>query len=438
MRQSQLGGAVVWVAFYLLSAFVLFLMLNSGVVVQSVLFLFVIVLVMKRCQLYGVLHPLSWFSIFYYLYSISYPMHVVTVGGYQSNLDLVIPISFLAYLSFSVPVLLLSPRRLSIPVLGLDRKALDWMIIFGLAVCLALLFYVLTWGVTSKREFLDSVRLRGLDQLFKIFLFITLLFSARTAVRMQRQPDASLSTSVFDGLGICVFVLFIFAFGVTGERDYLFRLVLLLMLVTFYYKYSYRYYYLLVAVFALVLILPFSQAAKGYFISGGVGYEGYEQGDIFNTEFASAGRNIHYVITRGISGYGGETFVGDVKRYFSFLYPDQQSTTAWFNDYVRNSFGEGGTSGWGFSLVAEGYVNFGWYGPILLFFFIGVLTAFVYRFAGRKDYGFLLYLLYVPTLIYVVRADLSNLLSLAFKVNLILVLLIFMGNRFLRVRVHNV
>jgi oligosaccharide repeat unit polymerase len=438
MKMSQISGAIFWVGLYLFSAIALLFMLNAAVSLQSVIFLAVVVLVMWRCQSYGVLHPLSWFSLFFYLYTVSYPMYVVTVGGYYANLDFVIPISFLAYLSFSAAVLLLSPRTFDVPYISLNRHALAWMAWIGLVLCLLFVFYAISLGVESKRQFLDAIKLAGLEQVFIVFLFVTLLFAVRVAVQFQVNRNENAWSAIFDRLGVSVFLVFLAAFGVTGERDYVFRLVLLLVVVVFSYRYAYKYYYLLFAVFALVLILPFSQAAKGYFVSDSVAYAGYQEGDIFNTEFASAGRNIHYVIARGIDDYGGATFIGDVKRYFSFIYPEQQSTTAWFNDYIRNSFGEGGTSGWGFSLVAEGYVNFGWYGPAVLFFFLGVVTALVYRVARLKDYGFIFYLLYIPTLIYVLRADLSNLLSLAFKVNFALVLLMYLGNRLLTVRSSNV
>lgn len=431
MKKSVVSGALYWLAFALFGVASLVAMTNVGIYAQAVLFLLAVLAVMKRFEKKSLVHPLSWFPIFYFLYSVSFPLYYMVDGEVNNDLLMLVPICFSGFLAFTFGVLIFSPHVSTIPKVKLSARLLEIFAWLALCICAGLIIYVLGSGVSSKREFLNMVRASGLELAFNIFSFATVIYVLRLIVISQSFGGLNVKVQVFDRLGIAMLLIFMAGFGVTGERDFVFRLLLLTMVVLFGLAYRYKYYYLLVATFALVLILPFSQAAKAYLISTGIEYEGYKAGDIFNTEFASAGRNTYYVIARDITGYGGETILWDIKRYFNFIFADQQSTGVWFNDYIRRSFGDEGTSGWGFSLVAEGYMNFGIWGAAILFFVIGIITGFVYRLSSRSGFYYAIYLLYIPTLIYVVRADVANYLSLAFKVNIVMVLIVYASAYFL-------
>lgn len=427
MRAGITKRSIYWAFFFFAAAAALLAMQFVGIYAQSILFLLVVLVIVKGTEVDGLSHPLSWFPIFYYLYSVSYPLYYVIDNDVNPDIHLLIPLCFSGLIAFVVGVLLFSSRPPGVPRISLSPRLLEVFCWVSLTVCALLILYVIASGVTSKREFLNLVRAGGLDVAFNFFPFATIVYILRLMVLSQSKTDFGFRKDVFDRLGMAMLAVFMVGYGVTGERDFVFRLAFLIMVVIFAARYKYKFKYLLLAVSALILILPFSQAAKAYLISGGIQYEGYRTGDIFNTEFASAGRNTYYVISRDLTGYAGETIIWDIKRYLNFIFPDQQSTGVWFNDYIRYSFGDHGTSGWGFSIVAEGYMNFGLWGPAALFFMIGVVSGLLYRRSGRNGFYYALYLLYIPTLIYVVRADLANYLSLAFKVNIIMVALVYVS-----------
>lgn len=393
--------------------------------IQAVLFLTIILLSMKRSEPYGIMHPLSCFSIFYFLYSVSYPLYFIINNESNREIELVIPICLSGYLAFALGVLTISRKKSTIPKIRLNSAILESFTWCALLVCMLLIVYIIESGVSSKREFLDFVRAKNIDVAFSLFSIASVIYVLRLLLRLRVRQSFNFRRDILDRLGCAILIVFMVGFGVTGERDIVFRLLFLVFLVLFSTVYKYKFYYLLLAAAALVLIMPFSQSAKAYLISGSVAYEGYMRGDIYKTDFASAGRILYYVISNDITGYNGESILWDFKRYLSVFFPNQHSTGVWFNDNIRYIFGDHGTSGWGFSLVAEGYMNFGVFGPSILFFAIGLVSGFLYRLSMRHGFYYLFYLLYVPTIIYVIRADLANYLSLAFKVNVVIVLVIY-------------
>jgi len=256
-----------------------------------------------------------------------------------------------------------------------------------------------------------------------MFSFAALAFSTYVLSTARHTAAGEKSITVFSFLGLATFLVLVVGFGVTGERDYIFRFLLFSFLLYFsaQYRQKYRSYYLILAALSLYIILPFSQAAKSFLLSGGIDYTGFSIEGIFKNEFSSAGRNLHYVMLREITGFNGETIIWDLKRFVG----QSESTGAWFNSEVRNLFGDGGTSGWGFSLAAEGYINFGYVGPAMIMFALGLVTAHLHSFARKSELWFIFYLSYMPMMIYVLRADLANYLGLGFKVNLAMVLVLW-------------
>lgn len=400
---------------------------------QAVIFLLVTIIAMSRAERYGILHPISWFSPFMLLYSISYPLFIWTSGGTSSQLDIVIPLCMATYVGFIMPIAFLSPFRILVPAITIDPKIIRKLIFISIVLCILLVLYVIVLGVASKREFIDITRASGVGSAFLAFTLLSVFYAVYLLIKVQRIARgvrSRLGDAVV--LGVAVFAILLIGYGATGERDYMFRSILLVMLILFSVKYhaKFRYYYLLGSVFILILVLPATQSAKAFLISSSVSGAVFEVENIWKTEFASAGRNLLYLMERGVNDYHGETFIWDVKRALNFIFPDQLSTGMWFNQTLRTFFGDEGTSGWGFSLVAEGYINFGLIGPPILFLFLGLLSSGMYSHAARSQLKFIFYLCSIPVIIYVLRADLANYISLIFKINGFIVLVFYIASKF--------
>ena len=100
----------------------------------------------------------------------------------------------------------------------------------------------------------------------------------------------------------------------------------------------------------------------------------------------------------------------------------------WFN---KTYFSEN-RAGQGFSLVAEGYINFGFLGIILVFVLVGLLIKFIYQRSSKNIYYFSFYVVSIPVFMYSIRADLTNILSPIIRQNLIVVILVLFITQIIR------
>lgn len=392
--------------------------------VQVALFAAVVLFLLIHLEAAGPLHPAVWFSVFLFLYSVNYPLFLLTYGEPHTESSLILPLSFLALTGFLLGQVMTSKKPITAPAIPLSAGALRTIILALLPICIALILLVFALGSDSKREFIDTTRQLGIAPLFIFFHMITVAYIVY-ALRLSQTSGAGrgLRHSFFTMLGIIVLGMLFLNIGVTGERDLFLRagLLVYLSLMALGRGPTYRFWHFILIGFAGVYLVNVLQGLKGVLLDSGSDAVIGQIQSVFWNEFASAGRNLDYLLSKNIEPLYGDTYVWAVMRYFDFLFPDAMSATQWYNSILRNDFGDGGTSGWGFSLVAEAYLNFGSVGIFVVFFLIGLLTAALYRGARRSAFGFLFYLLFVPTLIYVLRADVGNLLALAFKINLALV-----------------
>lgn len=383
--------------------------------IQVLIFFIVSVLFMYSFRKYGCLHPISWFPIFFFLYSVVFLFYQQLDRSLTIYSSEIVPISFFGLMGFLAPLIYLR-EKLYFPQVNIKNSYINFVWFFFAISCLLLILYVLNMGVTTKRDFLDNIG--SLGGVFVVFSLLPVIYCIK--IIKNKKIDFS------DPFLYFTLIILFTAFGVTGERDYFFRFFLFIFLIYFTYT---KYYvtYLVLVVFLVFLLMPITQLAKGYLISDGSGLDyTFDWKEVFFGEFFSSGRNLHYILEKNSSYYYGETIIWDIKRFLNFIFPDQMSTGYWFNEIFRVQNGNYSNSGWGFSLVAEGYMNLSIIGVFILYFFIGWMTFLIYRLAGRSIYYFIYYLMYVVVVIYITRADFANYLSLTFKVNLILVFSLFL------------
>lgn len=402
--------------------FLYFFMSWVGVIGQTIIFFIYTLVLMSLYEKSGIFHPISWFPPLLFIYSISYPLYLVLYeGGYSEKVNQVIPYCFIGLIAFVFSFNLFEKRSGLVNAnFQKDDNALRVIAYIFIIVCNILNLIVVYSGATTKREYLTFVENSGLGPLFTSFFFLSLICALLLKNNIERVRGIK-----FDNILVISFFTFLFSFAVSGERDLLFRFILLCGFVLLSYKYTYKVWKLIAGLSIFLFILPITQEMKAFFVSNEQKNIEYQEGSFLNSEFASAGKNIYYLLERNITNYGIDIFLNDFLRFFNFLGFNNMSATAWFNEVIRTQYGDSGTSGWGFSLVGEGYVAYGALGVLGLFLFLGVITAFMYNNA-RKKIIFCLYLLYIPTMIYVIRADFGNFLSLNFKVNLFIVFTLFM------------
>ena len=131
--------------------------------------------------------------------------------------------------------------------------------------------------------------------------------------------------------------------------------------------------------------------------------------ELFGGEFRSASRNLNTLISNSDewSYFYGETIIWDLKIATIF---DAVSPGAWFNQtFYPNLVAQGG--GNGFSLVGEGYMNFGIIGVVLWFVLLGLLLKFLYKKAHLGLIWTIIYIALIPIVVYSIRGDFATILT---------------------------
>ena len=367
----------------------------------------------------NVLAPSTWLIAFYGAYTLPYPIFIIYVGQVD---DYAFQMMFAKLLGLAGIVLglVLVPSKgersfilkadVSDKYLTLLINALFILLIIGLTGAAEV-------GHTSKREFLDAQK-GGVVALLGLFLPYTYVFG------MRLLRNSQYNERIFLKIDLIYMLPFIIAFLLIGERDILFRVLLIVFFIyfTFLKKITPTYFYLIIVCF--VFILPLTQEAKALLVNSNSLSFDIDIGKVLFCEFSAASRNLHFIIKNHHEILYGESFIWDLKRVFSIFFDDSFSTGYWFNEVYRKEAGYLGTSGWGFSLLAQGVLNFGLFGAFSIYFLITVNAQLFYNNAYRSEMWLITYMIYISAVIYCQRADLANYINQAIKIPIMIGLVV--------------
>jgi len=286
-------------------------------------------------------------------------------------------------------------------------------ILIVLIICYTIFALGISSGATTKRELMYSgasqVQVVALFGLFYAYFVVLIMFLEGRKKYFKATCVFLVCTAVFSAL-------------IQGERDPVFRLVFLLLFLYFSFKRNFTFFYYLMFFSSVIIVVPFSQLLKGVFLSGNFDMTSFALTSVLGNEFISAGRNLYAVILYSDGSYKPFLIFNDFIRglFPKFIIGDNFiSSTNWYNNQFRlkNSFS--GSSGWGFSIIAQSYLVFGYVGVILSALFTGgVLKWFYHRTVLSARY-FAFYMMLIITFIYVIRADYATLFSQGFKLPLL-------------------
>jgi oligosaccharide repeat unit polymerase len=157
---------------------------------------------------------------------------------------------------------------------------------------------------------------------------------------------------------------------------------------------------------------------------------------IANTEFASASYNLQVLLTNSNQWefFWGETLFWDLKRAIipSIIDRNLINPTIWFNQtFFPNIYISGG--GVGFSLVAEGYMNFGIVGVVIWFVILGIFVNYLYKRGAKSAIWLIIYILSMPILVFSTRADFSTILTQSIKQIALPILFLYLLQMFMEI-----
>lgn len=354
-------------------------------------------------------HPYSWYSMVFFLYSIGYPImyfNSITYDVYVMTESLML-CQWMALVTFLCVV---SPRKIdyaNLRTLG-DRlvSSKPILVIAALMVFIAVL-EVSTGGYSHKRDIYGSGSL-VVSLGFRMALVFTTVFAHNLTTVGLAKISLPRSLTLFSFMTIGFLVLF------SGERDLLYRLVVVFFFIYYVVFQNQKLNKRTVMLGTLgVFSLPLLNKYK-YFGLTGVTRSTYNSFvlNFITSDFVSASKNLQIILldesTRG--QFGGLTWLSAFSRALKLdeiLQFEALSPIKWYNQ----TYFAPNRSGQGFSLVAEGYVNFGYFGIFILFMFVGFLVRRIYHRSNKGSFHFLFYVLSVPVFMYSIRADLANIIS---------------------------
>ena len=352
-----------------------------------------------------ILHPWCWYSGFFLLYTVAYPI-LYQQGEARFGYDRMILIYHLIAL---YTLLMVVPAKrvdygealetdgfvVSTGVLSRLIYVLVSLLIFGGVV------YISRQGFNSKG---DIYRSTGplMAVVFRIPLILSMLVPMVVVDEYNRLGRLSL-TSVGLGLAACG------ALGIlSGERDLMLRFLIVIFLLFFALGILKRKHFLPVGG-ALLAILPLSATYKYFFLAGRVSAVKQSKGFLYSfltSDFSAGAQNLQVLYEHpemeGIFGY--RRVLQDLVSLFS---RSEISLTKWYN----NTFFAGEKSGKGFTLAGEGWLIDGVVGIVFVFALLGLLIRVFYRLSRRNMFCFSAYLYFITLVVYAIRGDLATIFS---------------------------
>jgi len=359
-------------------------------------------------------HPYTWFSAFFSIYSISFPvtsaLHFVT--GFTNRTSYSKEILIYQLIGLFVYLIIITPKRIpkitsnDISRFQVDIGLLNKLLYAFLVITLmGTVFYIKKMGFSGKDEIYSSGDI-FLNMIFKVPLIVTLLYSYLFISYFAKTQKIPFKHIFIVGISLLLITLF------SGERDFVFRFLLVTVLLLWFFNIL-KFHHLLIVVPSLGALLPLSTIFKYYFLRGTLFV--YNSKNllylIFAGEFESAASNLQIVInhsenTEGVLGY--KQLLIDVISAFDSNIP---SPSSWFT----NTFFKGSTTQYGFSLVGEGYVIGGILGIITVFVVMSLIVKCFYRKALKNIYCLCSYIYLVSVTIYSIRGDLGIIFSALLK-----------------------
>lgn len=366
------------------------------------------------------LHPYTWFTPIFYLYSVSVPLLVATGEvGYMTSIKETLFAEWIALTTFLVVV---SPMRKKIVIN--DHKNLEnlqlvlkGVYITSVLITFAGLVYVYALGITSKYELAlnDSVFLKISGPFYSLFILSFLLLLAHSLTIKKRIPWKLIAFT----LGYTFLAILIM-----GQRDtFLWALMGLVYLYHTLYKFISRKKMIIIGL-ATLFSIPLLADMRNIGVSNSY-QTAYNKDSIImritNAEFGAASRNLQIVIDNDHiwSYFYGKTILDEFNLAF---FKGTESAGIWFNQtFFPELYQIGG--GNGFTIVGEGYINFGLFGVILMFIFLGLLMKYLYVKATKQVIWLVIYTMFIPIMLFMIRGDLASLFA-KFSKHIILPLII--------------
>ncbi|MDX1259488.1 O-antigen polymerase [Exiguobacterium sp. K1] len=411
---NKLNEADIWLKYFILifaGIFSLICMINSSEI-NGLILSFLILPFSSMCLVrFNLLHPYVWYGVFFSLYTIGYPILLSTgennfnyYYGYSNELF------YLHWIAIFTFFLVVSPnisKQIKIPEkIKVESFFVFNTIFYWLLTCLSIMYfiYIQITGISSKVNLNDA----SISSIGVKMLLIYVLVTTIEVIKLILTDNKKL----FYRNILVTFTILILIMFFTAERDLIFRFILVIFYIyyIFLYKKNHKVRLFLIGVL-FFLSIPLSRSFKFFWIRGETDtLSSNLLIEFINSEFHTQSRNVQLILNSG--SYKGILENNSLTNAFLKLIGiDDFSVLSWF----QNTFYYNKSTGMGFSLVGEGYLNSGYFGVLMIFLIISLIIKYFYNRISNSLYYLIIYLLMIPVTVYTIRADFNNFLSQSIK-----------------------
>lgn len=356
-------------------------------------------------------HPSVWYLFFVNLYHLS--ICLLYYLGYREvyNLDGIVIINSLSIIGFNLSYYFFVDDKenyINSSPINVSNSVLFIFFVIFLVLSLYTPVAFIASGAKGKSDFSNS---------FGSLYSMLNIIAAMVIVKNYRLGKK---------IALAMFLYLLMSTLLLGERNIILSFSIVLIVIG-YAKFNLSTAKIVVISLIMILSIPIMGVYKNLFTRDN--FQKSEQSvlvSILNGEFRSAGYNIDEILSDDkLELKYGSSFAQDVVRAIlpGFVYKSENSVK-WYNEKYHPHIVEQGR-GYGFSMAAEGYVNFSWLGVIIWFFFMGIILRFLYFKSMKNDLFLVVYASMIPVSIYGLRGDWSTILSPMFKQVFCLLLLVY-------------
>lgn len=397
VSKDNLRGLVLILFTGLISVFIIILTNNVLLHVISMWAIAVVAILIAR---FDFLHPYSWYSLFFTLYSTSNAIlwnAGLRDGGYN-RWQILYPVFALIIVLLIVEPIKVEKADSIEPNRIIQGNVLK-LVIFILTVLLLLFSIILHYrGYSSKEE------MKAAGDLFFRFgnlfaRYLTIFVLLYIGKMMSNNNHNSWKLIIFCGLSTLLFTLF------TSERDVFFRFCYTILILLIAYSFI-KPKHLIIVFPCAILGMVISVIIKSYFLRSNINIgTGNILYDFLSSDFSAAGGNLQYLLenswTKGALGI--RTYFTELLNPFiiGFSIP---SPDHWFNYEVHTGL----YKGFAFTLVGTGYAIDGLFGVFLIFITVGLLIRLFYRNSNNSLVWLVSYIYLSSTIIFSFRQSLQT------------------------------
>lgn len=370
----------------------------------------------------NILHPLVWYVSIFVIYQIAYPLLKIMQkeeGIIEPLNDNYVILNWLA--TCSIIIFLGNLKHIKYRKENIETKInktiLGIMYILIISVSILGLLYTAIKGYVSKYDIAQSSN---------IFISITsICINMVSIITLYICLNENYSKKQKIAIFFFSFIVEFLGMGILGERDLIIKYVAVFLL---YYVaiYKPKKSKIIILLSSIIVLVSISPSLKMFLVRDN---EKDEDNNIvvkfLSSDFQAAGLNFNYLLNReGLWDLKyGDTLIYDFLSPLSdFInFSEEQVSTRWY----QNTFFAGSITGRGFSIIAEGYINFSVFGIVVWMFIICAIIRILYLKSGKSIYSFAIYICACPMLMYIARADLANFISPFVKYVLLFTIIIY-------------